>query len=145
MSTENISKFLRHYSDADLAGLLAHAQEGKLSYWSCNCLIGCQDSPHALKEEMQYCEDIEHLALARTLPDALLAEYEFRELGETDEQRRERLRPLIIAEQKRREHEKATRLVRERWERLGLNPEAAPITFRGDIENMLEEWEAQCR
>lgn len=32
----------------------------------------------------------------------------------------------------------AEKAVRERWERLGLNPETAPHVFSSDIENMLD-------
>jgi hypothetical protein len=36
-------------------------------------------------------------------------------------------------------HPEAARLVRERWERLGLNPESAPTVFGSDVDNMLAE------
>lgn len=37
------------YTDERLAMLLAHAQDGKLSYYSCCCLRGVPSADHALK------------------------------------------------------------------------------------------------
>lgn len=54
MSNEEIiSSFLQTaYTDERLAALLAHAQDGKLSYWSCCCFIGIPTAIHALRGQM---------------------------------------------------------------------------------------------
>lgn len=113
MSTENIVKFLQTaYSDEKLAALLAHAQDGKLAYNSCCCFIGVPNAIHALQPErysMDYFGGLDG-HLEERLPshfhnDPLMnaAEMEFGTLGFTDELRRERIMPLILAEMERRE------------------------------------------
>jgi hypothetical protein len=111
MSTENIEKFLATaYSDEQLAALLAHAQDGKLSYRSCCCLIGVVTADHALKGEYPKVfagwadgASIHHIFEARNQWEfAPQAESEFARLGRDDAERRERLIPLIYAEMERR-------------------------------------------
>lgn len=109
--TENIVKFMQiAYSDERLVALLAHAQDGKLAWRSCCCLVGASNAPHALRGE------IIEMALGRVLPPgtghlqkarhsspiAEKAEEEFFQLGDTDAERRERLIPLIREEMQRR-------------------------------------------
>ncbi len=109
MKTENIVKFLQTaYTDEKLAALLAHAQDGKLAYNSCCCFIGVATADHALeigrdKRGAHYpTPDVIHIHRAKELPFADAAEYEFYGLGLTDEKRREKLIPLILAEMERR-------------------------------------------
>jgi len=106
MSTENIVKFLETaYSDEKLAALLAHAQDGKLGFYSCCCLVGTATAMHALvaaPKDRNVTGD-EHLSIARQLPYAYAAESEFSHLGKTDVERRKLLIPLILAEIERRE------------------------------------------
>ncbi len=112
MNTANIKKFLQTaYTDENLAALLAHAQDEKLSFFSCCCLIGVTNAPHALRG---YVPEFAH---GRTLPAgsthhqsvrlnselAADAEEEFFFLGNSDAERRERMIPLIEAEITRRE------------------------------------------
>ncbi len=115
LQTKNIQNFLRTaYSDEGLAALLAHAEDGKLSYTSCTCLIGSVNPGHALLPAGGYCEDIWHLYIVRALPFAKEAEAEFDKLGDpgdgltpwSDELRRERVLPLIQAEISRRGNER---------------------------------------
>lgn len=107
MITGNIVKFLASsaYSDESLAALLAHAQDGKLAYSSCCCFIGVSTANHSLRGNMsQIAAALQvHYGDARELPYALKAESEFCLLGKNDEERREAIIPLIIAEQERRE------------------------------------------
>jgi hypothetical protein len=111
--TANIQKFLETaYTDEKLAALLAHAQDGKLAYSSCCCLIGIPGADHALVGAGEYCGPIvEHVNMTRAeVPYAAAAEFEFCGLGVderlghplSDVLRRERLIPLILAEQSRR-------------------------------------------
>jgi hypothetical protein len=47
---QHIRAFMQaHYTDERLAQLLAHAQDGKLAYLSCCCLIGVRSAKHALQ------------------------------------------------------------------------------------------------
>lgn len=113
MKTENIQKFLETaYTDEKLAALLAHAEDGELAYSSCCCLIGIPGAQHRLMGAGEYCADIApHVDAVRyAVPFADAAETEFIELGKdsrpgfppNDALRRERLIPLILAEQSRR-------------------------------------------
>jgi len=112
MNAANIEKFLQTaYTDENLAALLAHAQDEKLSFFSCCCLIGVTNAPHALRG---YVPEFAH---GRALPAgsthhqsvrlnsqlAADAEEEFFFLGNSDAERRERMIPLIEAEITRRE------------------------------------------
>ena len=117
--TEFIEKFLRTYPEEPLAALLAHAQDDKLSYWSCCCLIGCINAPHALKgitiaPDGTAFTEYTHLREARSMPFAEEAEYEFCAIGInldyalSDALRRAVIIPLIRAEIERRDKERST-------------------------------------
>jgi len=108
MNIENISRFLEtNYNDEQLAALLAHAENGRLSYNSCCCLVGIPLATHALRGENEYDFDGEpHLERGRELPWAKEAESEFALLG-PDRTRRRILMPLVLAEMERRERKKA--------------------------------------
>lgn len=111
-----ISEFLRSaYTDEKLAALLAHAEDGKLSYWSCCCFIGIPTADHALRGEMAgVAASIEaHYLAARALPGAELAEWAFIELGFGGSNRCKALAiliGLIKAEMERREQERSESL-----------------------------------
>lgn len=115
---EIITRFLRRpeeggaYTDERLAMLLAHAQDGKLAFYSCCCLIGIPTADHPLCSEME--KPYHSIAARRTLPNAEAAEGAFARLGvdaraadqsdEADDQRaRTKLIPLIEAEMERRQ------------------------------------------
>lgn len=102
-NTENIKLFLQtEYSDERLAMLLAHAEEGKLSFMSCCCLRHIPTAQHALRG----AEEFHTKSHGPKDWDSVLgyeAEIEFLQLGETDAKRRERLIPLILEEMRRRE------------------------------------------
>src|SRR5438105_1390687 len=112
MNTANIVEFLQTaYTDENLAALLAHAQDEKLSFFSCCCLIGVTNAPHALRGY------VPEFAQGRVLPAgsthhqsvrlsselAADAEEEFFFLGSSDAERRKHMLPLIEAEIARRE------------------------------------------
>lgn len=106
MKVYNIKKFLQTaYTDAKLAALLAHAQDGKLEYNSCCCFIGAAQSDHALFSEGEFCYlVVDHLeGIRQTNEFANEAEMEFLFLGNTSDERRERIIPLIVEEMQRRE------------------------------------------
>lgn len=111
LKTGNIQKWLETLPEVNLAALRAHCEDGKLSFSSCSCLIGSRTAQHALGTIGEYCEeDTVHLEVARSMPYGLNAEAEFDALGNpgdgitppSDDLRRERLMPLIVAEQERR-------------------------------------------
>ena len=119
MNTANIVTFLRTaYTDENLAALLAHAQDEKLSFFSCCCFIGVTNAPHALRGYVPEFPQGRALPAGSTHHQfvrlhselAADAEEEFFFLGTSDAERRERLIPLIEAEIARREgvgeHEK---------------------------------------
>lgn len=105
--TENIEKFLQTaYTDEKLAALLAHAQDGKLAYQSCCCLIGVPSATHALQGTLMMAEQPEnfcaHYALKHFSTLEKQAETEFLRIGIDDAARRKALIPLIYAEMERR-------------------------------------------
>lgn len=110
MQTENIVMFLQTaYTDEKLAALLAHAQDGKLAFDTCCCLIGIPTANHALKGARPTVwvgwsdgTGSTHHFESRGWQFGRLAEHEFAALGQDDAERRERIIPLIIAEQERR-------------------------------------------
>jgi hypothetical protein len=113
MQTMAIEQFLREqYSDEKLAALLAHAEDGKLSFGSCCCFIGVATANHALQgsnfREVWATPAISHLSLARRLPYGSEAEDEFGDLGRDNQERREAIIPLIRAEIARRDSLKLT-------------------------------------
>lgn len=101
------------WTEEKLCALLAHAQD-KLSYWSCCCLVGSVNAPHALKGVicggLDSVED--HTFEARALPGADTAEEGFYNLpvvfdlcpssDDGDTYRRLILVPIIRAELRRR-------------------------------------------
>jgi hypothetical protein len=112
MNTANIVQFLQTaYTDENLAALLAHAQDDKLSFCSCCCLIGVTNAPHALRGYVAEfaqgrvlpAESTHHQAVRVSSELAAIAEADFAYLGSSDEERRERLIPLVEAEIARRE------------------------------------------
>ena len=104
---QDIRAFLETWPDERLAMLLAHAQDGKLSYHSCCCLIGVRTAEHVLKS----CGDVlapTHYFDARALPMAANAEAAFEMIGydrrllpcaflDRDRLRRTRVIPIIKA------------------------------------------------
>lgn len=106
---EAIKQFLKPpseggaYTDERLAMLLAHAEDGKLSFWSCCCLLGVANAPHALiGKSMMSIAGYSHESLLRdAMPIATDAEDEFIEMGD-DTDRRAKLIPLIREEMERR-------------------------------------------
>lgn len=107
MSTKYIQLFMaEYYSDEQLAALLAHTQDGILSHSSCCCFIGIPTATHSLKPARTsfnsygaYWEGGNtHHVKARLLMYGVEAEEEFGKLGECDAERREKLKPLILAE-----------------------------------------------
>lgn len=105
---EIISEYMqKHYDDQALASLLAHAEDGKLSYWSCSCFIGV---PSAVRASVLHgecgpdCCPLQFASTARRdIPEADGAEDAFFDLGRTDAERRDKLIPLIKTEMARRE------------------------------------------
>jgi hypothetical protein len=116
-----IREFLVHYSDERLCALLAHAQSGKLAYYSCCCFIGACNSDHALRGLVDH-PSAGHYIKAKGLPGASVAEMAFYRLPlnqllplneeglgiascsrKYDPARRARLIPILKAELKRRE------------------------------------------
>jgi hypothetical protein len=135
MNTKYMRKFLAHpgnVSDASLAAMYAHCQDGKLAFSSCCCFISCGTANHPLRGFMflDTASDLEHLLNARLLPHARDAEWEFMQLAQAgiairlllklgrllpgklrarimwdnsgDEVRRRRALPIIANEMKRR-------------------------------------------
>lgn len=106
MSTKAIEYYLQTaYSDEHLTALLAHAEDGKLSYWSCCCFIGIPTAEHALRGRMNsFDASIEpHYQYARLAAGAEEAEDEYIELDHPGGRGPERLIPIIRAEMARRE------------------------------------------
>lgn len=120
MSTLNkqpIRDFMqKHYTDARLAELLAHAQDGKLEFHSCCCFVGAATATHALKGYVQGDVGDDHYFESKYLSGAYWAEKAFRHLcpqdadnsqfssptKEVSDMRRRVLIPLIRAEMWRR-------------------------------------------
>lgn len=113
-----IRQFMQaHYSDERLAMLLAHAQSGRLSFWSCCCFIGVATADHALQGSRDTPGYLvgQHLNAARLLPGGEEAEEAFMALSgdpwnndhpQTDDVARRRLIPIIKAEIRRRDRER---------------------------------------
>lgn len=105
MSNEEIiSEFLETaYSDAQLAALLCHVQDGKFSYMSCCCFIGITTADHALRGEMGSvtASMMPHYDKACDTPNADKAENAFIEIGGADNP--SLIIPFVLAEMERRE------------------------------------------
>ena len=119
MRNQAIRLFMeRHFTDARLAALLAHAEDGKLSFFSCCCFIGTATATHPLRSRSRLielgatlsprgvpaCMMPAHYGQASEMIGADEAEDEFFFLGETEEERRKAIIPIIRKEMKRREH-----------------------------------------
>lgn len=107
-----------HYTDERLAALLAHAEDGKLSWSSCCCFVGVATADHALEGRVSGIENMlvfpDHLDKAFAYEGAGDANVAYEQLGRCDEARRAKLIPLIKAEMARRE------AVRQETEELTL-------------------------
>jgi len=134
-----IRVFLRTaYTDERLAWLLAHARSGRLVYYSCCCLVGVTTAEHPLAGRISPVElrNSGHYALARTLLGASEAERDFYHLGliakqgrlSSDELRRRRLIPMVLAEQRRRSQVSARALAHPQ-ETPVFEPEAGVPMF----------------
>jgi hypothetical protein len=110
-----VRDFLRnYYTDARLAELLAHLQDGKFNYSSCCCFIGCATSDHELQTIDRMNMSFhgtwgDHLNEARRLSGADSAECAVLCMGNGDDKPRGNARrsriliPMVRAEMKRRE------------------------------------------
>lgn len=113
---QTIRAFMReHYTDAKLVELLGHARSGQLGYGSCCCLIGIPNATHELQDAsgimllQERGVDTTHYNRAKRVEGACEAESAFYKLPadprdpNSDEHRRRRLIPIILAEIRRRE------------------------------------------
>jgi hypothetical protein len=109
--------FLRTaYTNERLAWLLVHARSGKLAYQSCCCLVGLPTADHALAGKMssKQISKSRHYWIAKAFLGAAEAEWAFYRLGlirragldSSDELRRRRLIPMVLAEIWRRARKK---------------------------------------
>lgn len=101
-----IRGFMReHYTDERLAQLLAHAQDGKLTFWSCCCFIGIVTADHRLCGSLmqRILADPDHYLVARRLNGAYGAEKAFAALPHDKLSRIRLLIPIIRAEMRRRD------------------------------------------
>lgn len=116
MTNEEIcTQFMReHYTDEKLAALLAHAEDGKLGFVSCCCLVGALTADHPLQtaDPGSLCPtNGNHLTKAQA--EYPLVERAFRDLGypmqggDSEITRRAKIIPLIQAEIARRDALKA--------------------------------------
>lgn len=129
-----IRAFMReHYTDERLAQLLAHAQEGKLAYYSCCCFIGVATANHALRLKDVRVHHNEHYERAQLLSGSRDAEYAFLLIGHTDAQRRRLLIPMIRAEMKRRD---TLRAIEAQMILIGLSSEQQLVGGRAFCENL---------
>ena len=106
---QELRRYLRYYPDGRLAELLAHAEDGKLSYGSCCCFVGCLTADHPLRhrDSGPMTGSVQHIYRARELDGGSRdklgpAERAFMEIASADADRRRLVTPLIRAEQKRR-------------------------------------------
>lgn len=94
------------YTDERLTMLLAHTQDGKLSFWSCCCFAGIPSAVHALRGKMETITQSfrdGHSSGGASDPLWVAMSGEFCGLAREDAERRAKLIPLILAEMKRRE------------------------------------------
>lgn len=130
-----LRNFMRdYYTDEKLAEVLAHAQDGKLSYNSCCCFIGAVTADHALRSELPHSPvptgstQLKHYRVAKLLHGARLAESAFLAIGGVDniwlgadKKRRRILIPMLRAEMRRRERLQA---------QVQKEPENAVLNYR---------------
>lgn len=111
-----LRNYLKRYPADRLAALLAHAQEGKLSFLSCCCFIGVETADHALEgKHPGFVAVRPHLHRAREIPGAREAEAAYCTLGAigpgaagdwtNDGYRRKIIIPMVRAEFRRRDRE----------------------------------------
>lgn len=102
---EIIAEYLTDWTTEQLCALLAHAQDGKLSYGSCCCLIGIRSADHAYKSRLGNTNIFNtHYMRQRFSPRDKMAERAFRNLGlglfEVEQQDAQRLAAIIPLIQK---------------------------------------------
>jgi len=106
------------YTDERLAALLAHAQQGKLAFDSCCCLLGCSNAPHSLLGKSERASSpngglLHHWEVRRlagyppSCANSHPAEIAFSKLPGTFDQRHHILIPVVKAEMRRRDRLKA--------------------------------------
>lgn len=102
-----IANFLRPpseggaYTDEKLAALLAHCEDGRLSYASCCCFAGIPTATHALQGE-NFDQDNDHWDMPGDQA-YWAADIAYSRLANDDVARREKLIPLIRSEMNRRD------------------------------------------
>ena len=107
-----IAGFLQNaFTDERLAETLAHAEDGKLSWHSCCCLLGIPTAGHALQGSMINGVSELHYIKARALwgvaPDMAFGDLStLRNFESADAERRAKLIPLLKAEIARRDRER---------------------------------------
>jgi len=90
------------YTDERLAMLLAHAQSGKLAWYSCCCFVGVSNADHALKGVCRPGSlGVNHLDFLDQSASHVSLTYHI--IASNDADRRRLIIPLIKAEMKRRE------------------------------------------
>lgn len=117
VAKQDIRDYLIHYSDEKLAALLAHAQDGRLAFYSCCCLIGSATADHSLRSRTIHWRNTAklepHYVRAQELEGSEEAEWAYGKglLAATrvwseaarDALRRRRLIPILKAELRRRQ------------------------------------------
>lgn len=117
-----IRQWLALFPEQRLVDLLAHAQDGKLSFYSCCCLIGMLNAKGRLRgrdrepEVLDGHEMNHHLTMRSGYPEAERAEDAYLSIGiiatrqsdeESESRRRRILIPMIRSEMWQREHRKS--------------------------------------
>ena len=105
-----VRAWVQRYPQERLCALLAHAQDGKLSYRSCCCFIGVETADHALRSACEASDSL-HYEVACGIAGSNKAEFAFwwlasnirQDLAVSDAKRRRILIPIIRAELRRRE------------------------------------------
>jgi len=118
-----IRAFLRERPTEKIAAQLAHAQDGKLSFWSCCCFVWfyTNSGNHQYEDARGYSE--KHEAPSRRHFSWRGAESAYFSLGVVDRERRRRIIPILKAELRRRER---------------MAPDGA-VLDRGEAEPEMEE------
>lgn len=104
MTDEQIlTDFLRrNYSDENLIAGLAHAEDGKLSPFSCCCFVGIPTADHPLQGAGAKMP-LSHVDRAMRLPGAFAANSAFARLANNDSERCALIVPIFRTEIERRE------------------------------------------